>query len=367
MPVNDKILYTDYNSIQNSIAELLGASVSGSRATFGYGQTVRSSAVSGANGAGSVLGGGSGANTIRTDEYSKLRSDIINIYRHVYGVDPTPADPGIGALIRWVTASTAVSSEYNISEFNIAEYNATSISGSSDPYTQFSIFVTDLQNNRFTCAASQAVTNAKGSVTRTAAWGGGNVTIACRVSVTWSSSAAARAFFNSGGEIRLNFSRTGGSVSNQNTSWSSILSAAGTRTFSAQLPGTTFGLTDASNYYNLTNVFQTIYTGTGSSPYGSNQFRLGARTAGGTVSNNNTGTATGVDFLCTFQDSYTDPDGATNIFAPADTVDGDLSISVTEKRASGVLEPSPGAGNFTVESPTVTFTGNSTNTPNTID
>ena len=358
MPVNDKILYTDYNTLRNAVDQMLGQG----SATFGYGQLVQSSAVSGATGTGPVLGGGTGANRIRTDEYTKLRSDIINVFRHIYGSDPTPADPIIGQLIRYVVAVSAVTSEYDVSEYNIAEYNSSSIAGSSDPYTQFSVIITDIQNNRFTCATSQSVVESKGSGSRSTAWGGGLATIGSRLRISWPSADQARYFFNSGGEIRVTSSRVGGSATSQNTAWTNLLNGAATRTFSAQLPNSAFGLTNATNWYNLTNVYQTWYSSTDSSPYGANQYRIQARSLDGTVANNVSGTSAGLDLLVLFQDNYIDPDtsyppGAAVNVPPDDSVDGVLTITVTCKRATGVLVPEPGTGSFTILTPTVAITG----------
>ncbi len=368
MPANDKILYTDYNSLRNAIANILGTGSGNS----GYGQLVQSSTVSGANGTGGVLGGGSGANTIRTDEYSKLRYDIINVFRHIYGTDPTPANPAIGQLIRWVTASAAVASEYNISEYNIAEYNSTSIAGSEDPYTQFSVFVTDVQANRFTCATSQSVTENKGAALRTNSWGGGINSVSCRVRVAFSNANQARYFFNSGGEVRIVATRTGGTTSAQNTAWTNLLNGVGTRAFSAILPSGAQGLTNGSNWFNLTNLYQTWYSISDSGPYASNGYIIQARTLDALTSNNNSGGSAGVDFAITFTDAYRDPDdlvpsGPGQRTAPDDSVDGALQIAVSVKRATGVLQPEPTSGNFIIESPTVTFSGGSTGTANAID
>lgn len=370
MPVNDRILYTDFNSIRDAIADILGTG-SGSS---GYGQTVRSSRVSGASGSGPVSGGGIGASNISTIEYTNLRSDIINVYRHIYGSDPTPASPSVGQLIRYVEAAGAVTSEYGLSEYGIAEYNATSIEGSSDPYSQFSIFVTDLQNSRFNCATSQSLTEGKGSVVRVLPWGGGNSSIACRVSVSFSNNNAARYFFNSGGEIRITSQRLGGSISSQNNSWSSLLGSSGTRIFGANQPSSSLSGTAGNNWYTLTNSFQTWYSNNGSSPYGLNQYRIMARTLNGAVTNNNSGGSSGVDFLVVYQDSYRDPDDVAGTSGsppfrtpPDDQVDGNLQLAVTVKRATGVLVPEGVAGSFVIESPIVTYTGNGSNIPNEID
>lgn len=368
MPVNDKILYTDFNTLRDAIATLLGTGSGNS----GYGQTVQSTQVSGANGTGAIGGPGSGASVISITEYTKLRSDIINVYRHIYGVDPTPANPILGQLIRYVTAGGAVASEFNISEYNIAEYNAASVGASDDPYTQYSVFITDLQGNRFTCATSQSVTESKGTAFRGTAWGGGLSSISTRIKVAWSSANAARYFFNSGGEIRITATRSGGSVTAQNTAWTNLLNGAGTRTISAQLPQTSLTGTAGQNWFTLSNVYQGWYSITDSGPYANNNYSLQARTLDGLTANNNSGTSAGLDIIALFTDNYRDPDdtapsGPGQRTAPDDSVDGSLQVVVTCKRAFGILQPEPSTGNFTIETPTVTIVGGSTSTGNYID
>lgn len=386
MPANDKILYTDYNILRNAVANILGSGGSGNAGSgtgypsggadrsYGYGQTVQSSTVSGATGIGVVGGTGTGASSIRTDEYSKLRYDIINVYRHIYGTDPTPANPIIGQLIRWVTASAAVAAEYNVSQYNIDEYNATSIAGSADPYTQFSVFIADIQSNRFTCATSQSVTETLGTATRTTAWGGGLATISTRLRLSWTSAAQARYFFNSGGEIRIAAARTGGTLPNaQNTAWTNLLNSAATRTYSAQAPSTAFGSPDALNWYRLTNVYQSWYTLVDSGPYANNSFYIQARTLDGFVANNFQGDSAGVDLLVVFTDNYRDPDDTAPTRAPSvrtapdDSVDGTLQVLCSIKRATGILQPEPSTGNFTIERPTLAITSGTTSIPNGID
>ena len=82
-------------------------------------------------------------------------------------------------------------------------------------------------------------------------------------------------------------------------------------------------------------------------PYTGNFIQISASS---NVANNSSGTATTVIFLIEWIDNYTDPGPP----LPGDMVDGTLSISATTKEAYGTLVPS-GAGNFTVQSPTVTY------------
>jgi hypothetical protein len=165
------------------------------------------------------------------------------------------------------------------------------------------------------------------------------------VSATWPSSQAARQFFNSGGEIRISSTRTGGASSSQNSSWTSLLATTGARAFGGDKPGKGIDPNDGQNFYILRSSFDTWYEASASNPYSSNTYRISARSPG--VNDNSNGAALSVEFLLEWIDSYTAGGGA------ADQVDGTIGISVSSLDAIGSLVPS-GTGNFTVTPPTIT-------------
>lgn len=171
------------------------------------------------------------------------------------------------------------------------------------------------------------------------------------VSLSFTDSNRARYFFNSGGEIRFAMSRTGGTSTSQNASWTTLLSTVTTEVpkFGGNKPGTGLTPSNGQNWYRLSNAYNTWYTKSASSPYGSNSVRIQARCSGGPV-NNSTGSASQMEFLIEFIDNYTDPGPP----APGDLVDGTFNISITTLEASGFLSPFS-LGNFTVESPTTLF------------
>jgi hypothetical protein len=134
---------------------------------------------------------------------------------------------------------------------------------------------------------------------------------------------------------------------------------------------------NGQNWYRLTNSFQTYYTLSGSSPYGSNSYNLQARVTD--TADNSGGAAANSQFRVLLIDNYVDPGvapgssffpsgGGVGVggggggvqtstpadFPPDDSVDGTFSIAVSLVFATGVLVPS-GAGNFTVTQPTVIF------------
>lgn len=345
MPVNDKIRVPDYNDIRNKIINVLGTGSSNS----GYGQTVRSSAVS-------------ESNKVTVNEWGNLRWDLINAWRHIYGVTPTTVNPQEGNTIRYDT-----------------DFAPSSNMALEAPVTQFDTYANTIIANRFTVHPSQSATFAwtPSSTTWPGIYGNSwNTKIQCTVTATWSSGERARNFFNSGGEIRIASSRSGGSSTTQNTTWTSLLSSAGTRTFSGNAPNTGVDPNDGTNYFRCSNGYQVWYSIFGSSPYGSNNYRISARTP--SVVDNSNGTSSSVEFLIEFIDNYVDPGVAPGSsfpfgtpvgvgtagggvqtatpadFPPDDAVDGTFTVSVSHLYATGVLEP-PGAGNFTVEQPTITI------------
>ena len=330
MPVNDIITQAEYNNIRNKVIGVLGTGSGNS----GYGQPLNSTAV--------ALG-----TRVTINEYANLRFDIINAWVHQVGSAPTTVTVAVGNTVRFSAVDA--------------------------PVTTYDALANTLIANRFNLGAGQSAVAIPASSPRSRTYTGGsdiwNSSISCTIDVQWPSANAARFFWNSGGQIRITSSRSGGSGTTQNTQWTSILSSAGTQSFGGNAP--------ATNWYTLTNSFQQYYTLAGSSPYGSNSYNLLARVTD--TANNSSGAAANSQFLVQFVDNYVDPgvvSGAVAFpagtpvgagtagggvqtatpadFPPDDSVDGTFSIAVSLVYATGVLVPS-GFGNFTVTQPTVTF------------
>mgnify|MGYP007100079099 CR=1 FL=1 len=333
MPVNDKIRVPDYNDIRNKLNNVMGTGSGNS----GYGQTTLGPSVS-------------ESSRVTINEYGALRYDIINAWKHIYGSNPTLVVPAEGNTVRYDT-----------------DFAPSSNMALEAPNTQYNTYADNIIANRFTVHASQSATQALTPVSST--WPGIYGTqwtsrIQCTVTATWTSAAAARYFFNSGGQIRFSSSRSGGSSTTQNTSWNTILSGAGTRSFGGNIPSAGVSPNDGNNYFRCTNAQQAWSAVFGSSPYGTNNWRISARTP--SVANNSSGTAASVEFLVEWIDNYVDPGIAAMppstpiqtatpaTFPPDDSVDGTFTLNVSYLYATGVLEP-PGTGNFTVEQPTITI------------
>lgn len=292
MPVGSKIEANDYNLIRTKIVSVMG---SGS-GTTGYGQPIVSSPVS-------------AGNKITKLQWDQLRYDIVNALLHQNGVLPAIPHAVVGSPIRY---------------------------GVGNPVTQYSSLADIAVANRFNIAVDQLVISNVADVTLTENW---NSSVSTTVTVTFGSADYARWFFNSGGKIIFNSSRTGGTNSVQNTAWSDLLTLASTYEF---------GATSSVNFFSANNVTNTLcFSRTSTGTYsGTYSIRVQAN-----VTNNSAGGATILTFLVSWVDGYVYP-GPPN---PEDLIDGTLRLTVSELRASGILQPA-GIGPFVVVSPSYSAT-----------
>lgn len=304
MPVNDLVKTVDYNTIRSTIL----AVYSTGSGDFGYGQTMASSFKL-------------DHEKVSQTDWDNLRYDIVNAITHQDGTAPTITDIQEGQLISF-TNNTA-----------------------------YSTLATQAQTNRLNIGAGQFLTQAATSATKT--WSGSTTPqfwlnqITCDITATFANANQARWYFNSGGEIRIQTSRSGGTVNAQNNAWGTLLTTAGMQIFSVKLPAAGYSPMNGQNFYRLTNSFQTYYTISSSVPYSANSYTLQAKCD---VADNSAGTATVLTFRVIMTDGYVDPgDTPTDVPRTNEGVDGVFTISVTEKKAFGTLIPS---GTFTITSPT---------------
>jgi len=286
MAIGDFISANDYNSIRTKIQNVMAVGTG----NLGYGQTTFSSLV--------VVG-----NSVTKAQWDALRYDIYNAVLHQTGSEPAITTVAVGDVIRH---------------------------GASQPNFQYNTIADQAIANRFDLGTGQFVTEAINSTSFSSSW---YQSVSSTTSVTFATAEQARFFFNAGGKIRFASTRTGGNGEAQNTSWSNLLSGAGTQSF--------VGGPSGVNFFSLTNSFQTFAEISGSSAYSNNKWRLEASC---NVSNNTSGTANIVNFRITWLDAYTDigPTG------PGDLVDGTLTLTVDQVRPAGFLQPS---GTFTTIGP----------------
>ena len=312
--VNSTIVQTDYNSIRNKVIAVLG---NGS-GTSGYGQQARIVSTAVAEGT-----------KVSINEWANLRFDIINAYKHINGSNPVTAVVAEGNTIRYTSSFTPDTGTLDV------------------PQKQYDDWADNITANRFTVAGSESATTAVTTSSRTTAWAS---QCECVIQFYWANANDARYWFNSGGKIRISAARTGGAGTAQNTSWTSLLSAAGTQNFGAVVPNAGTSPNDATNWYRTTNSFQTFYTATASSPYGSNNYRIQARCVD--VPSNSGGTAASGEIRILFTDGYTDSGaGFDPNPPPGDVIDGTLTVSVSTLFATGIMVPSSAV--FTVTQPTI--------------
>jgi len=294
MAIGDFISATDYNTIRTKIINVMSTG----SGNFGYGQTTFSSLVA-------------AGNTVTKTQWDALRFDIYNAILHQTGSAASLVQVAVGDVIRY---------------------------GASNPNTQYDTVANTAITNRFDLGTGQFVTEAIDSKSFSSSW---YQSISATASVSFATAEQARFFFNAGGKIRFASSRSGGSGVAQNTSWSNLLSSAGTQSF--------VGGPSGINFFSLTSSFQTFSETAGTSAYTNNKWRLEASC---NVANNASGTANVVNFRITWIDAYVDPGPATpENLPPGDLVDGTFTLTVDQVRPSGFLQPS---GTFTTVGPTST-------------
>jgi len=284
------IFASDLNTIRTKIADVLGPGAN----TFGYGQTVYSSAVT-------------SGQLIEKTNWDAVRFDIVNAYIHQTGNTPST-----------IIVSTA----------------DTINDDASGAYQNYDYYADVLRNNRFDVATGQYTISAIDSKSTTATW---NTTASSELTITFGSSAEARYFFNSGGAIRVSSSLTGGTTAQANA-WTNLLLSAGDQDFVGDLIA-------SNGFYTLTNSYQSYYSIAASTPYSANTYRLRAKCD---VADNSAGTATIVYIQAELVDSYVDP-GPGGPPYTGDLVDGTLVITAQELRATGTLQPT--GDPFTVNPP----------------
>jgi len=252
--VGSKILASDYNALQSKVASVMGVG----SGTYGYGQTSPQYTSS------QIVGNP----TITVTQWRNLRNDLINAYTH----------------------------QGSIGNLTIPSIPTTSAKVTSADYALYSALATSIYNNvNATPPSSQASLTSFSSGQRTTAWNG---TVHHTVTLTFASAAAARYYFNSGGNFQFSASLINypgypghGSADAsyaKDADWNMLLTNIGTITFNISGTSTTGSYTTIGSsigFYQLTTTPQNIFQKKTSSPYyTNNQYDiLASINAGGTV------------------------------------------------------------------------------------
>lgn len=287
MAVGELITVARYNQMQSKVALVYG---NGS-GQYGYGQSLASNQVS-------------SSDTVNATHMQNLKTDLTNAQVHQTG-----AVPSLDNVLSTQDITDAVYGDY--------ETTASSV-----------------LSNAADVVETQTSTESKLSSSRTQNWGTAPASsVEHHFTVTFSSEANRRHFFNAGGEIRFAASLTGGSGSKY-TNWNAMLSALGTLKFSSSNMTGDSGTSSGLGNFELTSSFQTLYVKTGSGVYSDNDYTIKAKA----VSNK-------IYFQVEFNDDATGSGGGG--FEDVDEpVTGTLVSTITQRRATGSY----------VEVPTPTYT-----------
>jgi len=267
----------DFNTIRNKIVNVLGPGAG----NFGYGQTIQSSPVS-------------PGNEIEAAQWNRLRWDIFNTIFHQTGAQP----------------SIVIANNSNVIKFDEGE-----------PVVEYNKLSDQAIQNRFNIGTGRFSVESGINVSQAVSF---SVVARCTITVNFNTADQARHFFNSGGKIRFSSTRTGGSITTQNTSWTNLLSSIGTISFDGNSSGV--------NFYNLTSAEQTWFSQKPSGVYGVNEYKISVSC---NQPSNISGTANQLIFKVEWIDSYVDPGPP----LPDDGVDGTLNLLVDQVRATGIIEP----------------------------
>lgn len=217
--------------------------------------------------------------------------------------------------------------------------NTVSTGGNIVPLSNLDTDIGLIDTNRLTAAGGNMSTGVAGvTSTRTTSW---NTSVTHTFTVTYASANAARHFFNSGGKIKMAFARSGGSSTNQNTSWTNLFSDLGTVSLNAN--GTTIsgssqggnGANGSRGFHQLTaSPAEILNTTSSTADYTANDLDIKASVSGAVV----TVTITLNDDHVAETGTYTGgglgsaPNEGTG-WTGSDAVDGTLTSTVTFDKA----------------------------------
>ena len=217
--------------------------------------------------------------------------------------------------------------------------NTVSTGGNIVPLSNLEADITLIDTNRLNAAGANMSTGVAGvTSTRTTQW---NTSVTHTFTVTYASANAARHFFNSGGKIKMAFARSGGSSTNQNTSWTNLFSDLGTVSMAAN--GTTIsgssqggnGANGSRGFHQLTaSPAEILNTTSSSADYTANDLDIKASVSGAVIT-----------ITITLNDDHTAETGnftggglgnapnEGNAWTGDDYVDGTLTSTVTFDKA----------------------------------
>ena len=293
----------------------------------------------------------SAGNTIIDDDYNIFATgnaagsgdDSVANINSVWGTGSTDKGYGQTTTLSAVSAGNTVQATSWATLIarneSLAAHQGTSITTISQPsagntveaYAALSANVTATYNSRNNAAAEGSDSTVTSS--STAGW---NNSATLSKTFTFPSANQLRYFFNAGGQIRISWSRAGGTSSSQNTSWTNLLSASGTLVLTGAAASKTIntvaytGLTKIGGSGSPTTLVTTEgayalnatpslnFKQVPSAPYGSNEIEVSYSISGNVIT-----------IYTDLSDDYAPPDPAS-----PDNIDGTLSQVSTIRNPS---------------------------------
>jgi len=126
---------------------------------------------------------------------------------------------------QWATLFTRFTSSASQTNTTVTAVTNPTVGQTIDFKTNFSTNLSSVFTNRNNAVGVGTTTTANGVATRSTAWA---TSLTATHTITFASANAMRYFFNGGGRITWQGARSGGSVSDKNTSWTDLLTACGT-------------------------------------------------------------------------------------------------------------------------------------------
>lgn len=337
--VGGTILASDYNTLQGRIANILGTGSGES----GYGQALSSSQITPPT----SLGAGNG-DTVEALFMQQLYNDMNKAYTHQTGTD-------ISAIVSSVTNNNVIGADVTGDGLTYSgdrtswTFNNQDTKGGFNDYLSAMTVIETNKFNIFLGTPSQGTVLYPVSDVRTTDWGSpGSVSIDMEFTATFTSADQRRFFFNSGGEIRMTGSLSGGTTgtTTKDYNWSTMLSNIGTVKFNYNTTTASSGTTYAIGNGQLTSVYQTILTKSGSGVYAENTLTIQAK--------QNSATVIGFKIILTDADIGDQQPGVPVGAPPGPAVDefvtGDITFNLGHLRASGA--------NVDVAAPSIAKTAN---------
>lgn len=292
--IGSNIQASDYNTIRTKVIEVLGSGIG----PLGYGQTLIQSQ--------QVVS----SNVVTAEHWQRLRLDLANVRIHQTGIE-----------LSKLGLSEVVSGD-------VIKYR------NNEPNFEYLNVIEAARLDPFRVAQSRTVLSSKVSETYSQEW---STIASAELTVSFNNADEARYFFNSGGKILFSSTRSGGSITQQNSVWTSLLSSVGNFAFGGNTP-------NFVNFYRLTDEPQVVLEVGPGAVYANNFYIIRARA---NVEDNTNGGATEIIFDIEWVDGYEDPGPP----PPGDLVNGVLSLSISEVKASGPLVSAQAGQVFTVEGP----------------